>query len=442
MTIVRHEKFIKSDLTHNNNKFWEVEVHDSGDVICRWGRVGDSGQNKTFSTGSLDSANSLADKKIREKTSDGRNGEIAYRKIETVGSISPVAKKQIDSSELHKIASKQIKTNNPIVDELVRYLTTVNAHNILSATGGKVTFNDVTGLFSTPLGIVTQKSIDEANKVLIDIANIVAQNNLSDSKMINLTNDYLMLIPHDFGHKRLNIPEFWGGKDSKRILEEKAILDGLQTSYAQAILKKDTQTEESKDEVVESVFNVKLDLLDDKKIISKLTKKYEESKKDMHIASRYKIKQIFNVNIAGERDLFEKEGKKVGNVNQFFHGSSSQNLLSILKQGLMIPPKSSPHVCGRMFGDGIYTAPSSSKSLNYSLGVWGSKKCDRVFMFLADVAMGKSYTPRSSNDGPFPRSGFDSVWAKSGQSGVMNDECIVYSLKQCSLTHLLELYVD
>ncbi len=59
-------------------------------------------------------------------------------------------------------------------------------------------------------------------------------------------------------------------------------------------------------------------------------------------------------------------------------------------------------------------------------------------MFLADVAMGKIFIPKSYSDGPFPKKGYDSVFAKAGVSGVYNNEMIVYRTDQCNLVYLVE----
>jgi predicted DNA-binding WGR domain protein len=46
--LVREEKYIKSDVNNNNNKWWTVQLYDNGDVKTLWGRVGDAGQSKLF----------------------------------------------------------------------------------------------------------------------------------------------------------------------------------------------------------------------------------------------------------------------------------------------------------------------------------------------------------------------------------------------------------
>ena len=144
------------------------------------------------------------------------------------------------------------------------------------------------------------------------------------------------------------------------------------------------------------------------------------------------------------RKDFEAVSSKFGNVSEMFHGSRVHNILSILKGGLVIPKSNASHVTGRLFGDGVYFSPTkSSKSLNYSYGYWDGKSRDNFcFLFLADVAMGKSYVPSGRGDGNYPKRGFDSVWAKESKSGVMNDECIVYETNQCNLKYLVEFSPD
>jgi hypothetical protein len=92
-----------------------------------------------------------------------------------------------------------------------------------------------------------------------------------------------------------------------------------------------------------------------------------------------------------------------------------------------------------MHGDGVYGAINSTKSLNYSIGFWGSSrsKFKNSFLILADFAMGKTYTSQSTNFNGAPK-GYDSIWAKKGRS-LYNDELIVYSLPQCTLKYLVEM---
>ena len=87
---------------------------------------------------------------------------------------------------------------------------------------------------------------------------------------------------------------------------------------------------------------------------------------------------------------------KIGNVKQHWHGTKASNLLSILKQGLIIPPADSVHCTGRMFGNGIYGSEQSTKALNYATNYWNASgdSNQRAFMLVCDFAMGREFRPQ------------------------------------------------
>ena len=445
MAILRTAKYLKSDLCKNNNKFWDIYEHDDCTVITKWGRVGDVGQSKPKDFPSQDAAATFFDKKCKEKERSGRNGEIAYRPANIVGDGGAPVKqdsKVVANTRLKDIATKQIKTNNPIVTKLITYLTKVNAHNITEATGGQITYNDTTGLFSTPLGIVGQENIDSANDLLIEIGDIVSKGNYGE-KLKNRTNDYLMLIPQDIGRRRLEIKTFWGSLGD--VQKQKSIVDSLQASLTSASQTPQTpqtpQTKAKKDIKPEAkVFDVQLDLVEDDKIIKGIRCKYKQTNQSRHACSHLDVKTVYTVEIATMKNMFDK--CSVGNVMSLYHGSRVENLLSILKGGLIMPSSSSSNVTGKMFSgypgkEGLYFSDQSSKSLNYAYGYWSGKRDNNCFMFLADVKMGKYHVPAGPSSS-LPKKGCDSTFAKAHKSGVYNNEMIVYSVEQVNLTHLIE----
>lgn len=437
-TLVEKRCFIKSDHVKNNNKFWNIEVYDDGNTIVRYGRVGDSGQIQTKNFGSLSGAQNFANKKINEKTRSGRNGEIAYREIELIegGEVAKTAQKTVAKTQLEEIAKKQIRSNNPNVTKLISYLTQVNAHQISSATGGQITFNDTTGLFSTPLGIVTQTNIDEANDILVKIGDIVA-NNRRNSNIGDLTNDYLMLVPQDIGRKRLDVNNFWS--DLTKVQNQKQIVDALQSSFVTAT----TQPNQPKKKTVkveeEQVFDVQLDLVNDSNTIDRITKMFRKTKKSMHSCNNFDVKTVYSVDINTVSSAFKNGGAKMKNIWELWHGTMHSNVLSVLKGGLVIPPSSSSHCTGRLYGDGVYASDISTKALGYATGFWSGNRSNTCFMFLLDMAMGDYYIPNkgSYTTTKYPVKGYQSTFAKEG-TGVYNNEMIVYSLDQVNLKYLVE----
>jgi poly [ADP-ribose] polymerase len=174
------------------------------------------------------------------------------------------------------------------------------------------------------------------------------------------------------------------------------------------------------------------------KIYKNLVKIVESSKKHGHLM-RWKVQNIYNVQIKKERQRFETAESRYGNVQEYFHGSQNANLLSILLGGLIIPPMNAGHVTGRMFGNGIYGADSSTKSLNYSTGGWSGRrnKFNNSFLFRVKFAMGKTYETGYSTQKP--PSGYHSISALASKGSLQNNEFIVYNLDQCTVTHLIEL---
>lgn len=429
-TAIRTEKYIKSDVGNNNNKFWYVTLFDNGDVLTEWGRVGDKGQSKMFSGVGV----GFLEKKCREKES-ARNGEIPYRKLNVVSSNTTVtvSKQAAAQQDLKEIAKKQIKSNNPLVVKLLEYLAKVNAHQITAATGGKITYSDTTGLFSTPLGIITQQNIDDARAILTDIGDLVADRKWND-KMGSLTNDYMMLVPQDIGHKRLDTRDFWA--DLVKVQAQGQILDNLQASLVTATSTPARKT--TVDVPEEQVFDCQLHLVDDKKEIERIRSFYKKTNQSVHACSHLDVKTVYSVEINTVNTAFARDGAKMSNVWELWHGTRASNLLSILKGGLIIPPSNASNVTGRMFYNGIYASDQSTKALNYAYGYWGgSSRDNNCFMMLLNMAMG-NYNVPSSPRNCMPPKGYDSYFAKGNQSGVANNEMIVFRTSQVRINRLVE----
>lgn len=429
-TLVEKRCFAMTDQSegNNNNKFWNVEIYDDGATTVIYGRQGDSGQRQTKNWGSVHAAKRFADQKAGEKTRKG------YRPVEVIdsSSVSNITAKSVTTSNLESLAKKQIRSNNPVVANLISYLTKVNAHNISAATGGKITFNDTTGLFSTTMGVVGQGNIDQANDILVKIGDLVAGRDYG-TKLIEFTNDYLMLIPQDIGRRRLDHSSFWSGLD--KVQNQKQILDSLQASLVTATTS--PSNKKAIDIPEEKVFDCQLDLIEDGNVIDRITNMYRSTKKAMHTCSNLDVKTVYAVDINTVRSAFEKDGAKMDNIWELWHGSSSSNLLSILKGGLIIPPASSSHCTGRMFGNGVYASNISTKALGYAAGYWNGKRDSNCFMFVLDMAMGNYHVPSGPSQN-LPVRNSDSTFAKPGKSGILNEEMIVYRTSQINLKYLVE----
>ena len=419
--IVENKKFLWSEVAENHNKFWSVTLYDNDDVEVTFGRVGKTSQNTTHNG----VGRRKFDKLISEKLKKG------YKEIKTIDSNTTTGSSIVVQSNLHDIATKQIEHNSPQVAKLIKYLSDVNRHNIVSNT--KLTYNTSNGLFSTPLGIVQPADITSARDLLNTLSDYVVKNDYKSKKFISSLEQYLTLIPQDIGMKF--IPENIL-PDQNSVKKQNDILDSLEVSYQSVISgtkdnKIDTKSDQPK------IFDVKMEAEEDKKVVDRIMKMYNNTKDRSHSCCGLKPIAFYSILLKEVDEAFRQDGAKMSNIWELFHGSSAGNLLSIFKKGLIIPPAGSAHVTGRNYSDGIYGSDISTKALNYSYGYWSGRSEQRYFMFLCDFAMGNYYVPPRSTSSKPPK-GYDSYFAKGGQSGVQNNEMIVFRTSQVNLKYLIE----
>lgn len=418
-TLVKEGRYILTNIENNNNKFWNALLFDDGTVETQWGRVGEDGQTKRFPGAGENYFNS----KCREKQSKG------YQPQKTINNGAPA--RTLEAERLADMAAEQIETNSPETLKLVSYLARINVHRILEAT--TLQYDTSRGTFSTPLGIVTADGIAEARDLLTSMADYVLTKDYGHSCFIKHLNDYLMLIPQNIGRSRPDPAALF--PDVEAVRKQNGLLDSLEASLQMVL----SQPEEEKTEQVPlpRLFEAKLNLIEDVFEIGRIERKYRETHQNIHACRDLNVKRIFSVEIAFMRRAFEEEGQSIGNVRELWHGTRASNLLSILKSGFYIPPSNAAHVTGRMFGNGVYFSDQSTKALNYAYGYWSGQHEANCFMFLCDVAMGREYTPPAPSSA-LPMPGYDSTFAKAGESSVLNNEMIVYKTCQVNPRYLIE----
>lgn len=435
MAIKEQAMLIFTDAINNNNKFYEIILHDDGQVNMRWGRVGADGQRKT-SHGGQSEFNSI----IRAKTAKG------YERTKTmslnVSGAANNAKINLAETAKRDILGETFAAGNKnsgVLLKLVERLSEMNRHQIMAASNGNIQI-DESGLITTPLGMVTATTIDEARILLNNIEKFVAKKNFSSEKYIGSLEQYLRLIPQKVPHRRGWHETFF--VDHTNLLAQNSFLDQLEGSIDLYKGKEKEAREKANQpkDIIEKVFSTRIELVEDPAIIKKITKYYNDNKNAMHVSSHLKLKNVYTIINEDWTKRFEEKAKKVGNTKMLWHGTRAFNVLSIFKNGLIIPKSGgSYHITGRMFGDGLYFSDQSSKALNYSYGYWdGGARDTNCFMFLADVSLGTPYTPAYSNDRAYPVKGYDSVFAEGKKSGVHNNEMIVYDLAQANLKYLCE----
>lgn len=430
MAIVKKWRGICVNIQENNNKFWEIELHDNDDVVTRWGRVSESGGIQTKSYAGIGEKG--YDKKIREKTNKSKPDK-CYTEVRTIESGGTTQTKVVSSSNLSDLAKQEIKSNSPETVALIEKLVKANIHNITSHT--TMTFNKVTGLFETPLGVVTSDAVVEARDWLKQIGDIVAKNQWGNPHLITCVNQYMRLVPSDFGRRKFTPQDIF--PDLAAVRQQNDILDSLDGSL-QMLTSTSSKTKKASQT---KTFEVTLHLMDKGQIYDQMNRMYNKTKQSMHASSRWNIHKIYQLEIAKMTREYKQYGEKLGNIKQLVHGSKIGNLLSIMKNGFIIPPSNAAHCTGRLLGNGVYTSDQWTKALNYAMGTAPGQRggYEQIgFLFYCDIALGRCYEPRSLYES-FPKPGYDSVFARGGgHTTLRNNEMVVYNTNQINPLYLIE----
>jgi len=423
MALIDQKRYILTEVATNNNKFWEIDIYDDGNVITRWARVGYTPQSKTF----RHAGRGFFDRKCEEKEKKG------YTLLKTIGGSSNFDISRPNNTELRKIATQQIVRNNdPILTKLINRFVKSNIHRITSST--QIKFNSSTGLFSTPLGIVTLSGINEARSLLAKLKGYIENRDWTSYNVTGTLSNYLRIIPQNVG-MRLDVKELL--PDLNSIQSQSNILDSLESSYKAFESNKSDNNNipKTEDIPVEEVFKVDLEILNDDREINKISDWFHKSNHRTHGYSNVKINTFLKIKI---HDNWNNFNEKLGNPIEVWHGTSEPNLLSILKTGLKVSPPSTTAITGKMFGQGHYGAVDSSKSMQYTFGRFNGQCGDSGWLFIAYFAMGRIYYANSYGNNGTP-SGYNSIWAKRNNTGLRFDELIVPKDNQVRLKYLIEI---
>ena len=421
MAIIRKEKFIFVEANENHNKLWYIEEHDNNSIITKWGRVGNTMAESTKSFDNSASTSKEYDKLVKSKIKKG------YTKLNTIEDNSVISNFNIESIALEDIDYDKSST---VISDMIKLFCKENIHNIISNTN--INFNSDKNIFTTPAGVVTIESINEAKNILNKISEFINNKDFGVD-FIKAVEHYCSLIPQKVSRKFVPA-EIFNNQDKINIQQD------VLTSLTDSINIINEFNKDPKNR--EKVFNTSLKEVTDKAIIDKIINMFNSTKHNMHACRNLKIKRVFEINIKCMKDAFDKtiedwksKGKDL-NKKLLWHGTKKHNIISIMKKGLIIPPATASYCTGRMFSNGLYFSDQSTKSLNYSYGYWDSNRDSNCYMFLADVLMGKEYVPYRSCS-TFPK-GYDSIFAKAGRSGVINNEMVVPNTNQANLKYLIE----
>jgi poly [ADP-ribose] polymerase len=430
-TITRQYRMNYFDPAENSNKVWIGIAYSDGSFETQFGRVRDGSnlacKKKKFTTQSA--AENELERKRREKLRKGYKDTVVVDNA-VIATVSGSKK-----TRLSQVAAEEIDGGgDSATRDLIKYLAEVNIHHITHSTSIK--YNTRTGAFSTPLGVLTPDAISTARDLLSELKRLDGLKRRQHKKRAEVIREYFQLVPKDFGVK---IPpvEMLIASD-EQFQDEVSILDALESAIAI-----NDQDDSAKKRLFECRLTKVPHYTDEGRAAFKKTRDlYFRTRNVKHhpAAALLRMTRLYEVEVGEMKRRFDATASRLGNVrDDLWHGTRASNLLSILKNGLVIPPANAAHCTGRMFGNGVYTSLQSTKALNYATDFWNrsGKQNQRTFMFLCEAALGKVHKPKTFAGG-YPARGTNSTWVEPGKSGVLNHECIVYDSSQVNLRYLVE----
>ena len=405
MRIDNTERYLIMVTAQNNNKFYRmIPDFASGTFKAIWGRVGQNGASCTYPI-------SQWDVKYAEKINKG----------------------YVDQTDIFLDNTPVTQTKTAETDE--RELTVAERLIIMlkKAAGRFMRTN-----YTISAKHVTRAMIQKASVLIDEMHALICDPSTTVETFNGMLMTLFMTIPRAMDNTRYHIAH--SKADFGRILEREASyldsLRGIVGMYSNT--NSDDGSEKASAEKIISRYGLEVWDATDEQV--------NEVKRLMG-SSKDRIRHVWRVENGGTRKKFDEYVKKRGirNVKKLFHGSRTENFLSIISNGLLLDPKAV--ITGKMFGYGIYFAPSAQKSIGYTSvygSYWASGKSSKGYLAVYDVAVGKpldvhSYGSYSSfTEKDMKANGTDSLFAHKGTM-LRNDEVIVYNESAATIRYLVEI---
>ncbi|MCD8083219.1 MAG: hypothetical protein LUE86_06900 [Clostridiales bacterium] len=133
---------------------------------------------------------------------------------------------------------------------------------------------------------------------------------------------------------------------------------------------------------------------------------------------------------------------QISDIRLFWHGSRNENWISIIRNSLMLNPNAV--ITGKMWGSGIYFAPSSHKSWGYTSwygSKWANGTQQTAFMGVYATAYGTPYCPTqlvSGSKALLAQEHANCLHAKRDVANLYADEVVFFDEDAVCLQYLVE----
>ncbi|KAG7202334.1 hypothetical protein KM043_018664 [Ampulex compressa] len=369
-----------TDIQAKKNSFYKLQIlkHDKENrywLFRSWGRIGTTVGSTKLENMPIDECIQKFETLYEEKT-----GNKWYEReyfVKVPHKMYPIDVDLGDDENASKLLESNIKSNlNKPLQDLIRLI--FNVENMK-----KVMLEYEIDMEKMPLGKLSKKQIQKAYSVLTELQGLITKGNPERTTLIDASNRFYTLIPHNFGMSGPKILE-----TGEEIKEKCEMLDALlEMEVAYNLLH--AKTDEDKNPLDAHYEQLKTDItvLDKESEEHKMIQQYvKNTHATTHRQYELDIEDVFVIKRQGEEQRF-KPFKKLPNRKLLWHGSRTTNFAGILSQGLRIAPPEAP-VTGYMFGKGIYFADMVSKSANYCCT---NSANPTGLLLLCEVALGNMY---------------------------------------------------
>ncbi|KAH3844594.1 poly [ADP-ribose] polymerase 1-like [Dreissena polymorpha] len=369
------------DVVRGTNSYYKIQALESDSntqwwVFRSWGRVGTTvGSNKMERFGSRATAIANFKEVYADKTNNEWEKRDNFQKFPNKFYPLDIDYGADDEGDIKKLSTSGSRSKLPkSVQDLVCMIFDVESMK-------KAMLEFEIDLKKMPLGKLSKKQIQSAYGVLTEAQKLVEETG-SATQILDASNRFYTLIPHDFGMKKPPM------LDTAEIIKNKTeMLDNLlEIEVAYSMLKGGDEGEDPVDAHYKKLKTEIVEVERGCEEYKRLVDYVQNTHAATHNMYALEVEEIWKIKREGEFSRY-KPFRELPNRKLLWHGSRVTNFGGILSQGLRIAPPEAP-VTGYMFGKGVYFADMVSKSANYCRT---SKQDPRGLMMLCEVALGNMY---------------------------------------------------
>jgi len=392
-TVLKHDNktyscvLNQTDIRMNSNKFYIMQIIKVGDTyhhFIRYGRTGEVGTVTTKPYTCDSTAIGAFEKQFKLKTGNPFYVDTFVKKpgkyFMSQVSYEDEIEKVKDTIPKDKLAVKSM------LDERVQNLLSLLS-NVEIMQQNLLTLQ--IDLKRCPLGKLDSKQLDFAGQIIDKIQQIVIVPVLTDENkrdLVSLSSEFYTYLPMSFGRKKppvINDQEMINNyKDT--IVELKNMVVAVQV----ADNKNNVGDVHPLDNIYANI-KTKITPLDKDSEMYAVIQEYVKNTHGPTHHYKLELLDVFEVEQEGKKDRFEKYTKGIDNHTLLFHGSHVSNIISIVKNDLLLNPHAINKgvvITGRMFGMGLYFATACTKSFSYCRT---ESSNNIACMILAQVPLGK-----------------------------------------------------